>query len=461
MKFFTDINRFGKIEFWLATVLWCMANLVVLSESRSVEGSYFSGAYTGDIIFVTAFYLTFLLLNFIIIPAILHKGVPLINLSITAVIVTLSFLFLPGFKGNFVVIFILGYYGVKLGLSYFHSKYKGFISNKNFPPGILPAVFIYLLLLFLMWLGSSEWFAQVLVGIIILIGLILYMTSFHVLIPKAQTKKNPFSSYLLSVVLFLIIASFPVGLAALLLTLDEDIAFSLTVINGLVQLLITAPFSWKMHKVYRKEREEFKVLETELGQSNANFDFLRSQINPHFLFNALNTIYGTAIQEKAERTSEGVQQLGDMMRFMLHENMQDKISLLQEIAYIKNYISLQKLRMDGNPFIQIQMDIATPAHDIQIAPMLLIPFVENAFKHGISLREHSPVSVALELKETILYFDVHNRIHKKENDPEKDKSGIGLINVKNRLQLLYPDKHELMIREAGNQFFVHLKVQLT
>jgi LytS/YehU family sensor histidine kinase len=198
-----------------------------------------------------------------------------------------------------------------------------------------------------------------------------------------------------------------------------------------------------------------------LKQRSANIDFLRSQINPHFLFNALNTLYGTAIQENADRTSEGIQQLGDMMRFMLQENMQDKISLAREIDYLNNYISLQRLRTDTNPIVQIQTHIQDRENIYQIAPMLLIPFVENAFKHGISFREPSHIKVNLEIKDGTLFFDVYNSKHiKTGNDPEKDKSGIGLENVKQRLKLSYPNKHELIIRDTTKEYFVHLTIQL-
>jgi LytS/YehU family sensor histidine kinase len=176
----------------------------------------------------------------------------------------------------------------------------------------------------------------------------------------------------------------------------------------------------------------------------------------------LNTIYGTAIQEKAERTGEGIEKLGDMMRFMLQENMQEKISLAREIEYLNNYIGLQKLRTDPNPCIKIETDIQPDVSLVQIAPMLLIPFVENAFKHGISFREASHIKIALEFKNNRLYFDVYNSKHiRNENDPEKDKSGIGLNNVKQRLKLLYAGKHELIIRETGKEFFVHLTIQLS
>jgi two-component system LytT family sensor kinase len=210
-----------------------------------------------------------------------------------------------------------------------------------------------------------------------------------------------------------------------------------------------------------KGNEELYSLKTELGQSNANLHFLRSQINPHFLFNAMNTLYGTAIQEHAERTSEGIQRLSDMMRFMLQENMQEKIQLAREIDYLNNYINLQKLRTDTSPAINIETDIHDSESVLQVAPMLLIPFVENAFKHGISFRQPSHIKVALEIKEFTLYFDVYNSKHTRlDSDPEKDKSGVGLDNVKQRLKLLYANKHELIIRETAKEFFVHLTIQL-
>ena len=202
-------------------------------------------------------------------------------------------------------------------------------------------------------------------------------------------------------------------------------------------------------------------LKTALGRSTADLNFLRSQINPHFLFNALNTLYATALQENAERTSEGIQKLGDMMRFMLRENLQEKISLIREIEYLNNYVGLQTLRIQSSAGIVIQTEIEEQVNGLQIAPMLLIPFVENAFKHGIRLKEQSNIRISLLTKDKILFFDVSNTIHvKPASDPEKDNNGIGLNNVQQRLRLLYPNLHELLIRENGKEFFIHLTIHL-
>lgn len=243
---------------------------------------------------------------------------------------------------------------------------------------------------------------------------------------------------------------------------DENYFLALAGITFFTLLLILAPVQWFVFKRLTKSKEELFVLKKALGQKEANVDQLRSQINPHFLFNALNTLYGMAIQENAGKTSEAIEKLGSMMRFMLQENLQAKISLQRDLQYLNDYLALQRLRTDINTNIKIQIAIqqeVDPA--VQIAPMLLIPFIENAFKHGISLREESHIRIALELKEAVLYFDVFNTKHvRAEHDPEKHSNGIGLLNVKQRLQLVYPNRHELVIRETTHDYFVHLVITL-
>lgn len=225
-------------------------------------------------------------------------------------------------------------------------------------------------------------------------------------------------------------------------------------------MLIATPLSWLLYIQQREKLESMLNLQLSLGNTSANLQFLRSQINPHFLFNALNTIYGTALQENAERTSEAVQRLGDMMRFMLEENQQDRISLDKEMAYLTNYIDLQKLRTSVSPDIDISFTNNTKQCNHHIAPMLLIPFVENAFKHGISLKEKSWIRINISCDTETIYFDVYNSVHPRSvTDPEKNRSGIGLENVKQRLSLIYPHQHELHIRSTSTEYFVHLTLK--
>ena len=228
----------------------------------------------------------------------------------------------------------------------------------------------------------------------------------------------------------------------------------------LSQLFILTPITWL---AFQQKKDKILALmgaQKELIKSKADFQFLRSQINPHFLFNVLNTLYGTALQENAGRTAEGIQKLGDMMRFMLHENNLDFIDMHQEVDYLNNYIALQKLRTQYSPEITIEDNISGQNCKHKIAPMLLIPLVENAFKHGISLKEKSWIKISLHCNEIDILFEVRNSVHQRqENDPEKDKSGIGFKNVLERLKLIYPGKFQIAVNEDGKEFFIQLSIQ--
>ncbi len=201
-------------------------------------------------------------------------------------------------------------------------------------------------------------------------------------------------------------------------------------------------------------------LKKEVSEKAAELSQLREQVNPHFLFNALNSLYSVALKENAKTTATGIQKLGDMMRFMLNENHQEKISIEKEIEQLQNYIDIQRIRIDESHDINIEVDLITPSQPEYLAPMLLNPFVENAFKHGISFRNPSWIRVMLTFDEQNLYFKVHNSLHKtRDIDPEKANHGIGLENVKKRLDLIYPEKHSLVIQESEQDFFVLLSIQ--
>lgn len=228
----------------------------------------------------------------------------------------------------------------------------------------------------------------------------------------------------------------------------------------LFNLLVVTPVAWFSYRQQKDKITQLRGMETALTRSRADIQFLRSQINPHFLFNVLNTLYGTALQEGSERTAEGIQRLGDMMRFMLYDNNLETIPMSREIEYLNNYIALQRLRIQSSPNIQIETNIPADGCNHNIAPMLLIPFVENAFKHGISLAEQSHISVNLTCSEKQLYFEVRNSMHaKQDNDTEKDRSGIGIVNVVERLKIIYPGKHKLVFNGDGREFFVQLNIQ--
>lgn len=359
--------------------------------------------------------------------------------------------------------FLFGFYtAIKYASLYLYnnideieSKYK--IVTRN---GIA-AFIIWLVSVFFLLVADAETGPLAIWLVIIPFGICLYWYSCYALIPASLLNKRPLLSYYTKILLVLLISAIPLFLVTKAVSDRSSIVFMVILFHIPFQLIVTAPLSWYLYLQQKRKQQELADLKSALGQSNANYDFLRSQINPHFLFNALNTIYGTALQEKADRTSQGVERLGDMMRFMLQENTQERIPVSREIEYLNNYIELQKLRTDSSPEIRIQSLIDERLHNGEIAPMLLIPFVENAFKHGISLREPSHIVIILQLKEDTLYFDVTNSIHpKKDKNREQINSGIGLDNVRQRLQLLYEGRHDLLIRESATEFFIHLTIHL-
>lgn len=452
-----------KVEFILATLLFFLGFTVIIAEGPIPYASLWGVDYLYFILVLCFFYISFLLLNFVVVPTIGKREALLRNMIAIVAIFGISFALSPHLDDNVLITVLLVYFFIKFSIIFLWRRFRVFREEKgSFSTGILLAVIFYLLLMFSLFLGEAHPGAIAVPGILVPYSIGFYIFSFHKLLPVAVQRKHPVWDYVWKTFLVLLFSGIPLGFLIYLLTGDEDLPLIVAMLNFPIQFFVTAPLAWLVYKRQAKGKEEVDKLQKELGQSTAKFDFLRSQINPHFLFNALNTLYGTAIQENADRTGEGIQKLGDMMRFMLHENMQEKISLEREIEYLENYISLQRLRTDPSPKVTIQAQIQQQFGYAQISPMLLIPFVENAFKHGISFREDSHIKIVLEKKGNTLYFDVYNSKHPRlENDPERDKSGIGLKNVKQRLQLLYPKKHELLIRENSKEFFVHLTLQLS
>jgi two-component system, LytTR family, sensor kinase len=263
---------------------------------------------------------------------------------------------------------------------------------------------------------------------------------------------------IIKIVLIAVIGSIPFILIRS--TTGEYNVMPLFITCTALQLIVITPLS-RIYYLQRKDKiNALLQTEIELKKSTADLQFLRSQINPHFLFNALNTLYGTAMRENAPDTVDGIQKLGEMMRFMLHENHQDFISLDKEVAYLQNYIALQQLRLTANT--QVEVNIETHrCDDGKIIPMLLIPFVENAFKHGVSLSTPSWVKIALQCREKTIVFTVKNSLPAKVgHDPDKKNSGIGLENVRQRLHLFYQGKHSLSVGVHENEYIANLSIVL-
>lgn len=239
--------------------------------------------------------------------------------------------------------------------------------------------------------------------------------------------------------------------------LEREWEHSAFLVICMVLLLIVAPLSWLIFLQRRDRLLQLIGVKHQLDKSKADMALLRSQVHPHFLFNALNTLYGTAIREKSADTAHGIQILGDMMRYMIKESQAPTIPLKTEIDYLKNYITFQRLRIPQSVNVQIDQEIADDnIANVVIEPMVLIPFVENAFKHGISFTQPSWVKIVFHYKEHCLHFQVSNSCH--PGVKTDDSSGIGLQNVRDRLQWKYPRSHQLIIDSTEVEFNVNLKI---
>ena len=209
------------------------------------------------------------------------------------------------------------------------------------------------------------------------------------------------------------------------------------------------------------EKEKRLLIEDKL---QTELKFLKSQINPHFLFNTLNHVYASALSDGSERTAKGIAKLSNLLRYMLYESNVSVIALEKELNYIENYIALQKQRFTGKkqvPQIKVNLDIDRPNHYV-IAPMLLISFVENAFKHGISKNQVSTIDIQLKVEEQWLKFEISNTVNPYGGQqPIKEASGLGLQNTQRRLELLYPEQHVLDIVPGEEVFQVILSLYLT
>lgn len=197
-------------------------------------------------------------------------------------------------------------------------------------------------------------------------------------------------------------------------------------------------------------------IKTELENKNriSELAMLRSQLNPHFLFNTLNNI-DSLIMSNPEKASDSIMKLSDIMRFIVYD-LTESIPLTKEIDYLKSYISLQKLRLKNPDFVKIKFD--GECQSKSIAPMLFIPFVENAFKHGLKNVASPGIEIHLCCLENSINFEVINQFNDKI-DLNKDKTpGIGLINTKRRLELLYPDMHEFVIEKNNGVYSSKLTI---
>jgi len=227
---------------------------------------------------------------------------------------------------------------------------------------------------------------------------------------------------------------------------------------GLISVIITG-FSIGLRVIEKQAASEKRQKELEKEKLNSELAFLKSQVSPHFFFNTLNNIY-SLIEINTKDAQDAVLKLSKLMRYLLYESENGKTQLTHEINFMTHYIDLMKLRLSNK--VKLEVDLPEEGTQLSIPPLLFIPFVENAFKHGISYREKSFISISMKTENKRITFSCDNSIgHSTEKETREKHSGIGLENVKKRLNLLFPGKHVLKIESVEKTFHVNLEIDLS
>lgn len=224
-------------------------------------------------------------------------------------------------------------------------------------------------------------------------------------------------------------------------------------IISIVLFLLVWAVGYALQLVTLWKSTETRAVHAEAERARAELSFLKARINPHFLFNTLNNIYSMAMINH-EQTAASVLKLSNIMRYITDDIVNDFVLLENEVQCIDNYISLQRLRLNKNTPVNYVLK-GDPGGKM-IAPLILMPFIENVFKYGVSNHQPSPINIKLEITEKSIYFYASNRIIPLQFSSER--SGIGVSNTRQRLELLYPKRHLLLIKSTEEQFTVELTI---
>ena len=289
--------------------------------------------------------------------------------------------------------------------------------------------------------------------------IIFFYINYIFLVPRLLLKKKSLYYFISAVMLLLvsivilpeifppmrIIKSLPEKeIPFFLLYIRKASALLILLISGTIIRIYT---EWDKNEKGRKEIESQKVV--------AELQFLKNQLNPHFLFNSLNSIYSLT-SKKSNDAPEAIITLSELLRYMIYRTNEDFVKLDNELNYIQNYLILQRLRIANNE--NVTLNIHGNITNQKIRPLLLISFIENAFKHGTDFKGNTMVDIDIYIDKNEFKFNCINLIGSTKK--EDNNSGIGLKNTKDRLELLYPDKYKLTVIEEGNMFKLNLTLNL-
>ena len=285
-----------------------------------------------------------------------------------------------------------------------------------------------------------------------------FYVHYHYIIPKMYNSKKYILYGTTIILIFAFISSFAIPFKQLLPDPHSHAKIELNNIQYFLRELRQNFFFFigvLFASLALKLNHQWKQIEQE--KLNAELSYLKSQINPHFLFNTLNSIYSLALV-KSDSTPKAILELSSLMRYVISESKEKYVPLEKEIDYSTNYIDLQKLRLDDT--VNVSFTTEGEIQNKEISPLMLIPFIENAFKHGVNPEENSIIDIFLIVQGENLLLKVTNALVTRMTDTFT-KSGFGIENAKTQLSLLYPNKQSLTLEEANHCFIVTLKINIS
>ena len=336
---------------------------------------------------------------------------------------------------------------------------------------IVNGIFWFLILAFTVLIifrseDKPSWFEIVVqFGYYGLINVSIYFINYLILIPNLIQKQQRLWLYLI-LVIGLILAAMVVKFAIALMYPDillmrrgpHDENVSISYIGFFISTFLFTGFFVVISALLKFSTDWFsneriqKNLEGE--KKDMELQFLKSQLNPHFLFNSLNNIYSLAYQ-KSEKTADAILKLSEIMRYMIYESNDSWVDLSREVDYVNSFVELQKLRFKDGASVIITINGEVDGQ--KIVPLILISFVENAFKHGVANDPADPIKINIIANQKILHFSVSNKKSKTNKDA---MGGVGLNNVERRLQLLYPERYKLNIVNSATHYTTELMLDL-
>ena len=303
---------------------------------------------------------------------------------------------------------------------------------------------------------SSRAFLRYVLNNIIYIG--LFYLNAKILIPRFIYKRK-YTQYPVIVTVIFIAILFITWLVLFYFLRQEEFKFNLRfhILFNFFFFLFMLAGSTAYRMIKDRTRADRIAREKENENLKTELSLLRSQASPHFMFNVLNNMVALA-RKKSDLLEPSLLKFSSLMRYMLYDADEEKVPLEKEIEYLQSYIDLQQQRFGKN--VQVKVDLQKADENYEIEPMLLIPFVENAFKHGTGMIEAAQITIQLKAEKNKLDFTVQNKYDPSSIEIKDKTSGIGLANVKRRLNLLYGNKQHLLITQKDNWFTASLQLNL-